>query len=194
MPMAQPGFSGVQYVMDTRLSQFTAQAFASGMISVVAHSPKIAIRDWTGEVLFEPDSLKDASLIIRGKTASFEVLDELRDDDRRRLHRVMYDEVLEVTKFPEFVFESSAVTAEKQKQDLYRVNVMGKLTLHGVTNGHSFFAQVAFGADSFRAYGDFTLLQTDYAIKVASIAGGTLKLQDELKCSFYAVGKKRVTQ
>ena len=194
MPMAQPGFSGVHYVMDTRLSQFTVQAFASGMISVVAHSPKIAIRDWTGEVRFEPDSLRDASLVVRGKTASFEVLDELRDDDRRQLHRVMQQEVLEVATFPEFVFESSGVTAEKQKQDIYRVNVMGKLTLHGVTNGHSFFAQVAFGADSFRAYGDFTLSQTDYAIKVASIAGGTLKLQDELKCSFYAVGKKRETE
>ena len=106
----------------------------------------------------------------------------------------MQQEVLEVATFPEFVFESSGVTAEKQKQDIYRVNVMGKLTLHGVTNGHSFFAQVAFGADSFRAYGDFTLSQTDYAIKVASIAGGTLKLQDELKCSFYAVGKKRETE
>jgi polyisoprenoid-binding protein YceI len=192
--MAQPEFSGVHYVMDTRLSQFTAQAFASGMISVVAHSPKIAIRDWTGEVRFEPESLKDASLVVRGKTASLEVLDELRDDDRRQLHRVMNQEVLEVTTFPEFVFESTAVAAEKQKQDLYRVNVMGKLTLHGVTNGHSFFAQVAFGADSFRAYGDFTLSQTDYAIKVASIAGGTLKLQDELKCSFYVVAKKKVNQ
>jgi polyisoprenoid-binding protein YceI len=192
--MAQPEFSGVHYAMDTRLSQFTAQAFASGMISVVAHSPKIAIREWTGEVRFEPESLKDASLVGRGKTASLEVLDELRDDDRRQLHRVMHQEVLEVTTFPEFVFESTAVTAEKQKQDLYRVNLMGKLTLHGVTNGHSFFAQVAFGADSFRAYGDFTLSQTDYAIKVASIAGGTLKLQDELKCSFYVVAKKKVNQ
>jgi polyisoprenoid-binding protein YceI len=194
MPMAQPGFSGVHYVMDTRLSQFTVQAFASGMISVVAHSPKIAIRDWTGEVRFEPESLKDASLVVRGKTTSFEVTDQLREDDRRQLHRVMNQEVLEVTAFPEFVFESTAVTAEKQKQDLYRVNVIGKLTLHGVTNGHSFYAQVAFGADSFRAYGDFTLSQTDYAIKVASIAGGTLKLQDELKCSFYVVAKAKANE
>jgi hypothetical protein len=29
---------------------------------------------------------------------------------------------------------------------------------------------------------------------VASIAGGTLKLQDELKCSFYVVAKKKVNQ
>jgi hypothetical protein len=49
---------------------------------------------------------------------------------------------------------------------------------------------VAFGIDSFRAYGEFTLLQSDYGIRIASIAGGTLKLQDELKFSFYVVGRK----
>ena len=53
--------------------------------------------------------------------------------------------------------------------------------LHGVTNGQSFFSQVAFGVDPFRAYGEFTLLQSDYGIRVASIAGETLKLQDEAK-------------
>jgi hypothetical protein len=65
------------------------------------------------------------------------------------------------------------------------------LALHGITNSHAFFAQVAFGVDSFRAYGEFTLLQTDYGIKIASVAGGTLKLQDELKFTFYVVGRKK---
>jgi polyisoprenoid-binding protein YceI len=191
MQMAQPAVSSVQYVMDKKLSQFTAQAFASGMVSVVAHSPKVAIRDWTGDVRFVPDSLKDATLLIRGKTTTLEALDELRESDRRELHRVMYQEVLEVAKFPEFAFESTGITADKQSAGLYRVNVTGKLTLHGVTNPHSFFAQVAFGVDSFRAHGDFTVLQTDYGLKIASIAGGSLKLQDELKCSFYAVARKQ---
>ena len=181
----------MHYVTDKRASQFTVQAFAAGMISVVAHSPKIAVRDWTGDTRFVPDSLKDASLLVRGKTGSLEVVDELRDDDRRKLHKVMYDEVLEVARFPEFVFQSTVINAEKQKQDLYRTNIVGDLNLHGVTNSLSFFAQVAFGVDSLRAYGDFTILQTDYEIKVASIAGGTLKLQDELKCSFYFLARKK---
>jgi polyisoprenoid-binding protein YceI len=180
----------VRYVTDTKASQFTVQAFAAGMIAVVAHSPKIAIRDWTGVARFVPGTLSEASLSVRGKTSSFEALDELRDSDRRELHRVMAQEVLEVTRFPEFTFESSAVKAENQGQDQYRVSVTGNLTLHGISNSHSFFAKVAFGVDSFRAYGEFTLLQTDYGIKVASIAGGTLKLQDELKCSFYVVARK----
>jgi hypothetical protein len=75
---------------------------------------------------------------------------------------------------------------------LYRVNVEGSPSLHGVTNSHTFFAQVAFGVDSFRAHGEFTLLQTDYEIRVASIASGTLNLQDELKFTFYVVGRKQI--
>lgn len=118
------------------------------------------------------------------------MLDELRDADRRELHRVMYDDVLETKRFPEVVFESTSVSGERLKDNLNRVNVEGRLALHGVTNGQSFFSQVAFGIDSFRAYGEFGLLQSDYGIRIASIAGGTLKLQDELKFSFYVVGRK----
>jgi len=187
--MAQQGEAAVRYVIDPKASQFTVQAFASGLISAVAHSPKIAIRSYTAEVSFVPGTLADAKLKVVVKTSSLEVLDELREADRRELHRVMHDEVLEVRRFPEAVFESSSVSGERLKENLNRVNVEGRLSLHGATNGQSFFSQVAFGVDSFRAYGEFSLLQSDYGIKVASIAGGTLKLQDELKFSFYVVGR-----
>jgi hypothetical protein len=36
--------SRVRYSAETRVSQFTIQAFAAGIVAVVAHSPKIAIR------------------------------------------------------------------------------------------------------------------------------------------------------
>jgi len=186
-----PQSETVHYAIDARASQFTVQAFASGLISAVAHSPKIAIRDWTGDVDFVPDSLREAKLKVVVKTPSLEVLDELRDSDRREIHRVMNNEVLETARFPQVVFQSSSIGVERLKETLHRVNVTGGLELHGVTNNHSFFAQVAFGVDSFRAYGEFTLLQTDYGIRVASVAGGTLKLQDELKFTFYVVARKK---
>jgi polyisoprenoid-binding protein YceI len=181
----------VCYVVDTRASQFTVQAFASGLAAAVAHSPKISIRDWMGEARFTPGTLADASLTVRVKAASLEVLDELGDSDRRELHRVMNREVLETSRFPEIVFESSEVRADRQKDDLYRLNVQGSLALHGVVNEHSFVAQVALGVDTARAYGEFKTRQTDYGIRVASIAGGTLRLQDELKFSFYVVARKQ---
>jgi polyisoprenoid-binding protein YceI len=181
----------VQYAVDPRASQFTVQAFASGLISVVAHSPKIAIRGWTGNISFVPDTLNDAKLKVAIKASSLEVLDEMRDSERRDLHRVMFDEVLETKRFPDVTFDSTHINAERLKDSLYRANVEGRLSLHGVTNGHAFTCQVAFGVDSFRAHGEFTLLQTDYDIRIASIAGQTLKLQDELKFTFYVVGRKQ---
>jgi|HubBroStandDraft_5_1064220.scaffolds.fasta_scaffold169298_2 polyisoprenoid-binding protein YceI len=182
--------AGIRYVIDTRASQFTVQAFASGLIAAVAHSPKIAIRSWTGTIQVASSTLDRASLQVRVNAASLEVLDELRDDDRREIHRVMNKEVLETDQFPEVAYDSTEVQAEKLRDDLYRLNVRGRLTLHGVSNDQDFVAQASLGVDSARAYGAFTLLQSDYNIRIASIAAGTLKLQDELKFSFYVVARK----
>ena len=45
--------------------------------------------------------------------------------------------------------------------------------------------------DMLRASGDFTLSQTDYQIKLVSVAGGALKLKNELKFSFEIVARKQ---
>jgi polyisoprenoid-binding protein YceI len=182
--------ASVRYVIDTRASQFTVQAFAGGLISAVAHSPKIAIRDWTGVVQMS-STLDSLSLKVQVKSSSLEVLDELPDSDRREIHRVMNREVLESTQFPEVIYDSTQVAVEKLKDDLYRLNVRGRLNLHGVSNDQDIIAQVSLAVDSARAYGSFTLLQSDYNIRIASIAGGTLKLQDELKFYFYVVARKQ---
>jgi polyisoprenoid-binding protein YceI len=180
-----------RYELDPKVSQFSLQAFASGLTSSVAHSPKIAIRDWTGKASFAPNSLRDAKLKVAIRAASLDVLDEMRDSDRREIHRVMNDEVLETRNYPQILFTSSNITGERLNENLYRVNISGVLSLHGVSNEHSFFAQVAFGVDTFRAYGEFTLLQTDYGLGIASVAGGALRLQDEIKSTFYVVGRKQ---
>jgi len=182
--------ASIRYVVDTRTSQFTVQAFASGLIAAVAHSPKIAIRDWSGVAQMASPTLEGVSLKVRVKSGSLEVLDELSEVDRRELHRVMNREVLETAQFPEIAYDSTEVAADELKEDLYRLNVHGRLTLHGVTNDQDFEAQASLGVDSVRAYGSFSLLQTDYDIRIASIAGGTLKLLDELKFSFYVVARK----
>jgi polyisoprenoid-binding protein YceI len=180
----------MRYVVDTRVSQFTVQAFASGLISAVALSPTIAIRDWSGTVETSSPGFDDARLRVKIKAASLEVLDEMRDVDRREIHRVMRHEVLETDYFPSVDYESREVIAQKLKPDLYRFALRGTLNLHGVSNEHALVAQVAFGVDTARAHGSFTLLQTDYNIRIASIAGGSLKLQDELKFAFFVVARK----
>jgi hypothetical protein len=42
-----------------------------------------------------------------------------------------------------------------------------------------------------RASGEFTLIQSDFGVKPISVAGGALKVKDELKLSFEMVARKQ---
>jgi len=52
-------------------------------------------------------------------------------------------------------------------------------------------AGAVFTGDSLRAFGTFSLRQTDYELKLASVAGGALKVKDELKGSFNILARKK---
>src|SRR5271155_2560227 len=103
----------VRFAIDTNKSLFTVQAFAAGIIAVVAHSPKSAIRDFTGEMEFIPGSMQKASVRLTISVGSLEIMDEVSKSDRREIERVMFDEVLQKSKYPKIEYESSRVSASK---------------------------------------------------------------------------------
>jgi polyisoprenoid-binding protein YceI len=179
------------YVIDSDMSRFTVRAFATGMLSALGHSPTIAIREFSGEAEFLRDSLEQAAVHLKIKAGSLAVTDNVSDRDRREMERAMNDSVLEVARYPEIAFDSSEVSASNGGNGQYSVNMVGDLSLHGVTNSQAVSVQMALTGDLLRAHGEFPLRQTDYAIKLVSVAGGTLKIKDELKCSFDIVARKR---
>jgi polyisoprenoid-binding protein YceI len=179
--------AGAIYQIDGNTSRFTVRAFATGMLSALGHSPTIAIRDFTGEARLEPEP----SLKLRVRADSLEVTDDISSKDRAEMERTMHLEVLETTKYPEIVYESTSATLNPIGEGRWQANVSGNLTLHGVTRGQNIAMQVTLMGDMLRASGDFTLSQSSYGIKPVSVAGGTLKLKDELKLSFDVVARKQ---
>jgi polyisoprenoid-binding protein YceI len=157
---------------------------------VIAHSPKFAIRDFDGEMDFERGSMQRASVHLAIRVGSLEIMDEVSNSERREINRVMFDEVLEKAIYPTVEYNSSRVTATKTVENVFRVNVNGDLTLHGITRGVSLESQVVTGEDSVRAQGSFSLMQSEFGLKIASIAGGSLKLRDELKFSYFVLGRR----
>ena len=183
--------TSVHYVMDTRASQFTVQVFSGGLLSAFGHSPTIAIRDFSGEAQVNPDDLTRSSLKATIKASSLAVKDDISDKDRREIERVMQQEILETSVYPEIVYECSNVAATKAAEGQYSVTFNGDLTLHGVTRSQTVPARVALTGDSLRAFGTFLLRQTDYDLKLAAVAGGALKVKDELKFSFNILARKK---
>jgi polyisoprenoid-binding protein YceI len=180
-----------RYVIDSRASRFTVQAFATGLLARMGHDPIIGIRDFSGEMQFNPDKLEAGSFRLVIKSASLSVQNDISDKDLREIERLMNQEVLETEKFPEIVYEATSISVTRMVDMLSSATLNGKLTMHGVTRNQAIVVRVALLGSMLRASGDFTLDQTDYSIKLVSVAGGALKLKDELKFSFEMVARKQ---
>lgn len=181
----------IRYVTDVRASQFTAQVSSGGLLSAFGHNPSIAIRDFVGEVEVNLEEIERSSLKVTIQAAKLSVLDDISDKDRQEIERNMREEILEISAYPEIAYESSNVAANKTGEGRYTVTVNGDLTMHGVTRQQSVSARVVLDGDTLRAFGDFSVMQTDYELKLASVAGGALKVKDEVKFSFNILARRK---
>jgi polyisoprenoid-binding protein YceI len=184
-----PQTTASHYAIDGRASRFTVHAVASGLLSAMGHNPTIAIRNFSGGMNFDPEKLEGSSFQLTINASSLAVQDDISLKDRREMERLMNEEVLESVKYPEIRYEA-AISVSKISDMLCAANLDGELTLHGVTRRQPITARVTLLGSMLRASGDFALKQTDYGIKLVSVAGGALKLKDELKFSFEFVARR----
>jgi polyisoprenoid-binding protein YceI len=189
--MAGTTVRGAHFVTDVGASQFTAQVFSGGMLSVFGHNPIIAIQDFVGEVDIDFENVERSSLQVSINAAALTVKDSISEQDRREMERTMRQEILEVSSYPAIVYKCSNVTVSKTEDGQYSVTLNGDLAMHGVTRPERVTSRVLLGGDMLQAAGSFSVLQTDYKLRLASIAGGALKVKDEVKCSFNIVARRK---
>jgi len=187
-----PPATAVRYVIDPKGSTFTVRAFATGILSALAHSPTIAIPDFAGEVNFASGTVEDASLRLVVQAASLAVTDDISNKDRHEIERRMHDEVLEAGGFPEIIYECPRASAvQKIGEGLYWVSLNGELTLRGVMHHQVVAARLMLKGDILRAAGEVSVRLSDFEIRPVTAAGGTIKLKDELKLSFDIAARKQ---
>jgi polyisoprenoid-binding protein YceI len=182
----------VRYVIDAKASTFSVQVFATGLLASFGHDPKIAIRNFQGDVNFNLTglTLEHGRLNISIQATSLDVVDDISEKDRQEIHRKMCNEVLEIDRFPEIIYECSRVSASGSG-DRFWVALNGELSLHGVTKAHPVSARVTVDVTSVRAAGEFSVRQSDYEIAPVSAAAGAIKIKDEVKCTFDIVARKQ---
>ena len=181
----------VCYVLDPKVSRFTVRAFAAGVLSAFGHSPTIALRDFAGEIRLNPEHPESSSLHFTLNPASLRVADDISDRDRREMEREMQETVLETAKYPEILYDCSTVVVDSPGNGNFAVKLLGNLTLHGVSRNQPVPARVVIMGDMLRAFGEFSIRQSDYNVKLVSAIGGGLKVKDELKFSFDLVARKK---
>ena len=176
-----------RYKIDVSKSHFMVKAFAGGLLSAFAHDHNISIPDFSGEAQFTYGTFEPASLRLTVKANSLAVTDKVSEKDKNEIENTMRSKVLEVAKYPEIVFTSTSVSASKVDEGKYQVKISGELSLHGTAHAVVVNARVELSANSLHAHGEIPLRQTTYGIKPVSVAGGTIKVKDEVKLTFNIV-------
>jgi polyisoprenoid-binding protein YceI len=162
-----------EQAIDTARSKLTVRAFKSGLFSGFADNHEV-------EAPIKEGSIDEAAGRVKFvvETQRMKVLDPQMKPARRQevQERMLGPEVLDSGRFPEITFESSS--AEHPSKEAFTVH--GQLSLRGVAQ--PIVVNVRSENGSYK--GTCTLKQRDFGIAPISIAGGTVKVKDELKIEF----------
>jgi len=178
LPIALISFLGIRATgqptsIDTAHSKLLIRVSKSGVFSGFADNHEV-------EAQIAQGSLDATSGEVRLSVATrqMKVLDPKLPADKRQQvqERMLGPEVLDSSRFPSITFESTRVEHRQEGT----VIVEGRLSLHGVTKPISIRGRVENG----RYTGKFELKQRDFDITPISIAGGTVKVKDELAIEF----------
>lgn len=176
--------STTHYRIDATASRFTVQAFATGVLSFLGHSPVFAAHDLGGELAFDDDRIANLKVDLLVKADSLEVLGDFSASDRQQIVERMWDEVLYVARHPEVIFHGEAVASERLDAGRYRIVVEGPLTLRGVTRPVRAECELLAFSDGFRLRGETRLRMSDHGIPPVTALGGTIRLRDEVRLAF----------
>jgi polyisoprenoid-binding protein YceI len=177
-----------RYRFDPTLSRFTVQAFATGLLSFLGHSPTFAIREFAGGLSFEDNPTQGLQLELTVKADSLELVDQVKPGDRREIETTMRTAALNIAAYPEIGYGAGDCTAERIDPGRYRARVAGQLSLHGVTRPHPVATEVVVFADGVRLRGESALRLSDFRIRPVTAVGGTIRLKDELRVAFDIAG------
>lgn len=174
---AQSGVGSPQMI-DTGKSSLTVRVYKTGLFSAFAHNHEIHAPIQGGSF----DEIK-RTVEFTVDAKQLRVLDpDASASDRIQVQANMQGpQVLDTAKFPEIKFSSIGV----ENNGAGKWTVRGNLTLHRQT--HPVTADVR--GEKGHYTGSTTLKQTDFGITPISIAGGSVKVKDEVRVEFEIFGK-----
>jgi len=168
---AQPATA--RHDIDPSTSTITVHVNKAGVFRAFGDDHEVRAPIKTGSV--DDGSTAVVDLVI--DASQMRVLDQgLSDTDRREVQeRMLGPQVLDVAQYPEIRFRSTSID---RTAGGWRVT--GQLTLHGATRP----IVVAVTNERGHYRGTAAFRQTNFGITPVSVAGGTVKVKDEVSIDF----------
>jgi hypothetical protein len=172
--VARPGHAQPRAI-DAKRSTVTVRAFKSGLFRAFADDHVIVAPLAEGSLDDSSTPSARFAIDVRG----MRVLDpKLSPSNRNEVQtRMLGPEVLDADRFPQIRFRSLAITRQGGAD---RWSIQGDLEVHGRSRP----VRVDVVRDHGHYTGSTSLRQSEFGITPISIAGGTVKVKDELKIDF----------
>ena len=179
------------FTIDPASSTLTVHVRKGGLFSFVAHDHDVLTTAVTGQVTADAAEWTRSSVSLVFPTAGLKVdASKEPEDDGAKVQKTMEDAVLEIATYKSIAFASTAVTLVSSDKPGIHLELAGILELHGVKRRISLPVDVTLDGATLTAKGKLKIRQTDFAIKPISIAGGAIKVKDELELSFTMVARE----
>ncbi|HWR53443.1 MAG TPA: YceI family protein [Bryobacteraceae bacterium] len=161
-------------LIDVQRSTITIHVGKAGLFSVAGHEHWVSAPISAGLI----NNSAAPHVEFRVDASKLEVKPDPKVDAKTQaeIQKDMQELTLESAKYPEIVFSSSRV--EKQGEDQWKV--YGTLTLHGVAKP----VAVTVRRDGAMYVSHATVKQSDFGIKPVTVAGGLIKVKDEVEIDF----------
>ena len=167
--------SAAQNVLDAPHSSVTVRVFKTGLFSTFAHDHTVAAPISEGSL-----DLTKRTIELRFRSDDLRLRDKVSDSERADIeHTMKSNKVLDVSHFPEIRFASTFV----EPSDGGNLKVRGDLSLHGVTKPLEMLVK----SSGNRYAGTVKLKQTDFGITPVKVAGGAVRVKDEIEIAFEIV-------
>jgi len=167
--------------------------YKEGLLKAFGHDHLISADMLSGRVLFNAEMLEDSSVDLTVEEASLRVIEPgVSESDRQQIQSTMAGKaVLDEQSFPAIRFTSTRVMREKKTSDGWDLTLEGSLTLHGVPKSISLPLHLSEEDGELRAYGEVSILQTDFGISPIKVGGGAVKVKNRIRIRFDVVADKR---
>jgi polyisoprenoid-binding protein YceI len=181
---------GEHYAVDGGASRVSIEVGKGGLLKIAGHEHTVTAEGLSGEVVVDRAQVERSSVRVVFAATAVRVTDsEGPADDVPKVQATMSGpKVLDVERFPEIRFSSTAVSGHKGTGETWEIAVTGDLELHGVRRPLTLPLRVTLAPDSLAAEGTVRLRQRDYGIEPVSV-GGVVKVKDELVVTLKIVAR-----
>jgi polyisoprenoid-binding protein YceI len=164
-------------------SRFEVRTGSAGLLGFAGHDHLIRARVFAGQIVYWPDDPSASRVSIALRADRLEVLTPPDTAEIRKVTASMDSEVLDVARFPEIRFVSTAVAPRP-----HGLEIRGDLTIRGVTQAVIVDVQTTVTRDTLTARGAFTVKQTDYGIRpYRGGPAGTVKVANRIEFRIDAI-------